>query len=91
MGHHDLTVGFPKDLESKNFAFVFFRVAARQRREPYAGKGSYNHSPAKNRSAFLNCIACIPLPSLQYFFRGRRERVERTSPKRLEQFKVLNA
>lgn len=40
MGHHDLTVGFPKDLESKDFAFVFFRIATRQGREPHAGKGS---------------------------------------------------
>lgn len=59
MGHHDLTIGFPKDLESKDFASVFFRVAARQRREPYAGKGSYNDSQKiKNGSASLNCVAC---------------------------------
>lgn len=58
MGHHDLTVGFPKDLESKDFAFVLFRVAARQRREPDAGKGSYNHYPTRKGSASLNGVAC---------------------------------
>lgn len=73
MGHHDLTVGFPKDLESKDFAFFFFRIAARQGREPHAGKGSYNHSPTKNGSASLNCVACLPLPSLQYFSKERGE------------------
>lgn len=67
MGHHDLTVGFPKDLESKDISFVFFRIATRQGREPHAGKGSYDHSPTKNGSASLNCVACLPLPSLRYF------------------------
>lgn len=65
MGHHDLTVGFPKNLESKDFAFVFFRIAARQRREPHAGKGSYNDSRTKNGSVSLSCAACLSLPSLQ--------------------------
>lgn len=65
MGHHVLTVGFPKNLESKDFAFVFFRIAARQGREPNAGKGSYNDYRTKNGSASLSCAACLSLPSLQ--------------------------
>lgn len=65
MGHHVLTVGFPKDLESKDFAFVLFRTAARQGREPDARKGSYNDSRTKDGSASLSCAACLSLPSLQ--------------------------
>lgn len=67
MERHDLTVGLPKDLESKDFAFVFFRVAARQRREPYAGKRPYSYSPTKNSSASLKSKLCR-LPSIPTIF-----------------------
>lgn len=89
MGHYGLTVGFSKDLESKDFAFVFVRVATRQRREPYAGKGSYNHSPTKKGSASLNYVACLPPPSPRYFERKEGEGWNGPVPSVLSSLKSL--